>query len=180
MSARRLHSIFALTTALAFSSACSDDPGTPDAGDSSDAQIVPDAETDAGFADAAAPDAEPIPDSGPQDAGPLPDLGIVHYQSSCAPCDTQCPGGTCLTNQQQESFCADSCDSDLEGCIPGYTCLNLGQDNNPAYYCVPPGGTCIADGSGFGSPCIEDTKYCSHGLDHCQGDFHNPGYCTKS
>ncbi|MEO1231810.1 MAG: hypothetical protein AAFZ18_23165 [Myxococcota bacterium] len=140
---------------------------------------------DGGSVDVAPPDlGSPdlgLPDLGPRDAGPPPDLGVAHNAGSCAPCTGGCPGTSlCLTAQTGEAFCADRCDSDLEGCVSGFTCLNIAGAGQPAaFFCVPPNATC-RDGVGYGTPCFEDTSACLSTLDHCEGDAFAAGYCTSS
>lgn len=143
--------------------------------------------------DAGPNDAEPldlgppdlgVPDLGPLDGGPRPDVGRPFAAASCAPCGGggTCPGGgACLTNRQtNESFCADRCDDDLDGCIAGFNCLDLAPEGvPPQHYCVPPGSTC-QDGVGFGTPCYDGPSACRAGLDHCEADFFALGYCTRS
>ncbi len=149
-----------------------------------EADPVPDAELDAGPGDVGADlglDAG-VFELGPRDAGPPPDVGVLFSAASCAPCGEggACPaGGACLTAPGGESFCSDRCDTDLDGCIPGFSCLNLAADGQPeARFCVPPGATCRG-GVGFGTPCYDGADACMAGLDHCEADRFSPGYCTR-
>ena len=177
--------LLALLTFFAALGACGDADMPPDA----PGAASPDAgaRTDVGEADAAPVDLGPpdsgLPDIGPRDAGPPPDLGIAFAGASCASCgsDGSCPaGGLCLTAQTGESFCADACDADLDGCIPGFTCVNIAGEGQPARrFCIPPGATCRGS-VGFGTPCFEGTDTCVAGLDQCEADLFAPGYCTRS
>jgi len=115
------------------------------------------------------------PDTGiPPDAGVFPDAGHAFNQSACLDCDSGCAGGTCIRTGAGESFCADSCDADLDGCLAGYTCFDL----MPNRVCVPPRGTCMSNPKSFGTPCLGDTSLCFAERGACQGDLHAVGYCT--
>lgn len=139
----------------------------------------------AGRNDVAAPDTGAIdaglPDIGPRDVGQAPDLSVRFNQTSCAACvNDACPGtGVCLTAQSGESFCADRCDADFDGCVAGFTCLNIsGEGAPPQYFCLPPGTSC-RDGVGFGTPCFDNVDACIPAMNHCEGDAFAPGYCTQ-
>lgn len=124
-------------------------------------------------------------DGGPRDGGVIdsglpPDAGVLFSESSCAACDTGCPGGMCL-NTQTESFCADACGDDLDGCIDGYTCFDIAQGMGaPQYFCVPPGATCEEPATNHGTSCYGDVSACGPGMDWCEGDYFALGYCTTS
>ena len=159
---------------LACVAACGDDglpvPDAPDVGPG-----------DLGSLDVGPEDLGPMdlgpPDLGPLDAGPPPDVGSPFNSASCAPCGVggACPlGGACLT-AGNVSFCADRCDEDLDGCLAGFTCLEVGQNR----FCVPPGATCEG-ATGFGTPCYDGAAACLAGLDHCEADLFAPGYCTRT
>ncbi len=140
-------------------------PAAPDA-DPPDLGHAPDAEADAGE-----------PDSGPPDAGAL-DAGQVFREASCRDgCPDGCAPGICLTTAD-EDFCADRCDSDLSGCLAGFTCLDVGSAGRPIFVCVPPAGTCELRGIGFGTTCAGDTSACVFDREMCQGDRFAVGYCT--
>lgn len=145
--------------------ACADETEPPDA-----------APADAGRPDALAPDAASPPDAGFADAGPPPDSGVRFAQSSCEPCESGCAGGLCLSTDQ-ESFCGDACDADLDGCADGFTCFDI-SGGDGQYFCVPPAATCAPPGVRFGTSCYGDTTGCLPGTNHCEGDFHSLGYCT--
>ncbi|CAN0552626.1 unnamed protein product, partial [Laminaria digitata] len=104
------------------------------------------------------------------------DTGVLWAESSCAPCNTGCTGGTCL-NTQTESFCGDACGDDLNGCADGFTCFDITQGDGQ-FFCVPPNATCEPSSTRFGTSCVGDTTGCLTGMNHCEGDFHSVGYCT--
>jgi hypothetical protein len=154
--------------------ACGGEASAPDAAVALDAEAPADAGRDAGEP----ADSGVEPDAGvPGDAGPPPDSGVRFFESSCAPCDTGCPGGLCL-QAGGVSFCADRCDEDLDGCADGFTCFDISQGEGQ-YYCVPPGATCAPPQTGFGTSCFGDSTGCLLDMDHCQGDLHALGYCTR-
>jgi hypothetical protein len=137
---------------------------------------------DAAFPDAAEEeDAAPVDtgefDSGPQDAGPLPALPNRISEIACADCANGCSGENCLRAQTGESFCSDRCDDDLEACPEGFTCFDISGGADPQWFCVPPAATC-APSVGWGQRCIGNADACAPIANHCEGDFHNFGYCT--
>ncbi|MCA9549332.1 MAG: choice-of-anchor D domain-containing protein [Myxococcales bacterium] len=77
-----------------------------------------------------------------------------------------------------ETFCADACDEDLEGCPDGFTCFDISQGEGQ-YSCVPPGATCLPPQTGLGTSCFGDNTGCILGLEHCEGDAFALGYCTR-
>ncbi len=148
-----------------------------DGGSDDDLQKKDSGPPDLGFApDAEVPDAGEV-DTGPIDAGPLPVLPDRFSEVTCADC-AACDAALCLRASTGEQFCSDRCDTDLEGCTEGFTCLDVtGGGATPAYFCVPPIASCLG-GIGLGSRCIGDAEACLPIADHCEGDFHNFGYCT--
>ncbi len=119
-------------------------------------------------------------DAGPQDAGPSPDAGMPFVQSTCFDCFAGC---SCL-NTQTESFCADGCGDDFNGCAEGFQCLDIGNDS---WFCIPPAASCQLDGLGIGTSCFGNTEACAKpslerdGKEaHCEGDSVSLGYCTQT
>ncbi len=160
--------------AAAFCFACSDED--PPA---NDAAITSDGEVDAGIpAEAGYPDAEPT-DLGRADGGAPPEAGVVWNAVSCREC-SECANNLCLTNNAEESFCADRCDDDTTGCVTGFTCQDIGPEGNPAFFCIPPSASCIREGTGIGSACYGDNASCLALQDACEGDVHALGYCTNT
>lgn len=165
----RIRLLLALLTLATFACDGGDDEVPPaDTG-------VPDVDTGV-TSDSGLPDAG-FPDSGPEDAGPLPELPERFSEVACADCSGGCDGTLCLQTQM-ERFCSDRCDGDLEGCPEGFTCFDVSQGNEQ-FFCVPPGATC-AEGVGHGQRCIQGPSACAPVADHCEGDFHNFGYCTTT
>lgn len=176
---RRGPSFTALVPLLIALAACGEgealDVGAPvDLGIDGGVDGSPDAEPDA---------AEPadlgFPDSGvPGDAGPPPDVGLRFSEASCVACDPNgdCPGtGLCL-RAGRETFCADPCGDDPNGCVDGFACVDIGQGQR---FCVPPGGTCRPLDTGFGARCYGNTDSCLSNANFCEGDGVAPGYCTR-
>lgn len=160
-----------LLSSLLGVAACSggedDEPPVRDGGVRDGGEVV--APRDGGFRDA-----------GSTDAGPPPDSGVLWYESSCADCATGCPGGMCLT-ARGESFCADECGGDLDGCIDGYVCFDITNGMGaPQHYCLPPGTTCEPDDVNYGTSCYGDATGCGPERDWCEGDHHALGYCTTA
>ena len=153
-----------LFASIAFFASCSDELTSP----STDAGVSPDAlPVDTGV------------DAGFPDAGPPPDVGVRFASVSCAPCETGCDPSQCLRSNSGESFCADRCDEDLDGCIDGYSCVDItGGGVNPSFFCIPPNATCTAEGSGFGTRCFGSTATCDQTTAFCEGDVVSAGYCT--
>jgi hypothetical protein len=136
-----------------------------------------DAAVDAEGTGDAIPGDSAVDDSG-QDAGP-PDAGNVFHSSSCLSCESGCPGGLCVTAQTtNETYCADRCDADLNGCLAGFACVDIGPLGRPTLVCLPPGGSCRDFGVGFGTPCEGGTEWCQYDRQLCQGDILGQGYCT--
>ena len=158
----------ALTALSTFGAACSESDSTAASGLDASASIpeagptAPDTGVDAGF----------------PDSGPPPDVGARFGEVSCAPCGPGCGDGSCLTTQSGESFCADRCDDDVEACIDGFTCLNIGGDGPPAFFCLPPAFTCAAEANSFGARCYDSLATCASPMTFCDGDVVSPGYCT--
>jgi hypothetical protein len=140
----------------------------PDAGPEDTGAVA-----DAGPEDSGVPE-----DSGPIDAGPLPELPPRISEIACASCMGGCSGESCLRNANGELFCADRCDADVEACPEGFTCIDITQGMMQSF-CIPPGATCM-EGSGLGQRCVGGPEACTAVADHCEGDFHNFGYCTKT
>ncbi|MCC7386191.1 MAG: hypothetical protein IT384_30390 [Deltaproteobacteria bacterium] len=131
-----------------------------------------------GNGDAALPDAEPI-DTGPPDLG-TPDIGSVLRSSTCFDCVTGCPEGLCVT-KDREQFCLDSCATDREACLAGFSCIDIDADpGREALVCVPPAAICDQIGVGFGTPCYGDLAFCTFDRNTCQGDVLGMGYCTDA
>lgn len=126
--------------------------------------------------DSGLPDAGFV-DAGPQDAGPLPELPQRFSEVACADCEDGCDTNQCLQTQT-ERFCSDRCDADPEACPEGFTCFDVSQGNEQ-FFCIPPAATC-ATGVGYGQRCVGDSSACAPVADHCEGDFHNFGYCTMT
>lgn len=145
-----------------------------------DAAVAADARDDAasgdGPADAGFPDADPI-DTGPPDLG-VADAGTAFRETSCADCAGGC--GLCVSTQEQ-SFCVDECASDLDGCLAGFSCVDIDRDmNQELFVCVPPGAICDQFGITFGTPCSGGTGLCAFDRTACQGDVMGMGYCTDA
>ena len=170
MHGRRLILVLTAATLAACSGDDDDGDGAPrDGGVERDGGEV--ADRDGGFRDSGLP----------PDAGPPPDSGVRWFESSCADCNTNCPGGLCLTAGTGERFCADGCGDDLDGCIDGYSCVDItGGMGNPQYYCIPPNATCLPENVNFGTSCYGDTTGCGPGRDWCEADRHALGYCTNT
>lgn len=165
---------------LALAACGGDDPAGPDAG-AIDARPLdtgaPDAESPDG---AEAPDAEPdagLPDSGPPDIGSL-DAGGAFHAASCVDGCPDCGDGLCVSSGG-EQFCVDRCDSDPDGCVSGFTCLDIGAAGTPTLVCVPP-ASCEQPGVGWGTGCSEGTESCLVDRQRCQGDRAAIGICTDS
>jgi hypothetical protein len=162
--------LVALSLAVA---ACGDDE--PCDGEACGDASVSDArgESDAAAPDLSFPDAEPI-DTGPPDLG-TPDVGFALKEASCAACDV-C---SLCVNAGSERYCADACDVDLDGCLFGFSCIDIDPDmQGELFTCIPPGGFCSLAGVGFGTPCFGDLSLCYPERTFCQGDVLGMGYCT--
>lgn len=153
---------------------CGDDPEPADAGVGfADAAPLADAEAaEAGFSDAEQTDL------GRADGGASPEAGVLFNAVSCRPCD-ECAANECLRNPNtRESFCADRCDDDTTACITGFSCLDLGGEGSPVYFCLSPASSCRPNSVGLGSACFGDTSSCMYRQDQCEGDSYALGYCT--
>lgn len=157
-----------------------EDAATPDATAPSDA-----APSDGGTSDGA------TADLGPPDFGERPDVGeftVGPYfnEASCASarpggqgaCNPPCPGSGLCVSTPSEQFCVDRCGADLDGCLDGFACVDIGGAN-PLYVCVPPGASCAVPGAAFGTSCAGDEAACAPARELCQGDLHGYGYCTN-
>lgn len=170
---------YRLSVAAACLAACSE-------GEPLDAGTPLDAVVDLGVSepDAAPLDAEPEPDLGfpdsgiPGDAGPPPDVGLRFAEASCVACSPQgdCPGAGLCLRSGRETFCADPCGEDPNGCVDGFACVDLGQGQR---FCVPPGGTCRPPDTGFSARCFGSTASCLSTANACEGDQVAPGRCTR-
>lgn len=169
--ARRLPLALALLTALPLWAACSGEEVLPPSDAGEDAGLHP-------------PDAEPPPhdagevvDAGvPMDGGPPPDTGVLWSEVSCGLCDEHCGPEQCLRNAAGESFCADRCDGDRDGCIDGFACIDISQGMGQ-FFCIPPGATCRS-GASFGTSCFGGVESCGPRATHCEGEGLSLGYCT--
>lgn len=145
---------------------------------------------DAGPPDAGGADLGP-PDLGPPDFGPRPDAGTFSVgpflnQASCASaraggqgaCNPPCPGSGLCVSTASEQFCVDRCGSDLDGCLDGFACVDIGG-SSPLFVCVPPGASCVTPGAAFGTGCAGDPLACAPDRELCQGDVEGFGYCTN-
>ena len=142
---------------------------TPDTGGQLDAEPI-DRGVDVGF-----------PDAGFGDAGPPADVGVRFAQVSCGECEVACDLNLCLRNNNGEFFCSDRCDTDLDGCVDGFSCVDItGGAPQPAYFCIPPGASCVADGAGFGARCSGGISTCALPMTHCEGDVVSAGFCTTA
>jgi hypothetical protein len=170
------HRILAATLAtfLATVTACGETPAPPaDAGARDDAAAV--LEADLGVTDAEpAPDADP-PDLGAPDLGAF-DLGAAFRAEACLTCSS-CLEGTCVTSGRRR-FCADGCRDAVDGCLGGFTCLDLAPDAGGLPVCVPPQGVCDPATTGLGTVCWQSTDTCYRERSACQGDGLALGYCT--
>ena len=144
-------------------------PGPADAAlTADDARAVDAAAPDAAAADAAAPDADPI-DTGPPDLGVL-DAGSTFHEASCTSgCPDSCGAGLCVRANNVE-FCVDRCDTDRDGCLAGFSCVDITSMMQTVSVCVPPAAVCSQLGVGFGTDCFGDTSLCMTGRTNCQGD----------
>lgn len=130
------------------------------------------------------PDAHPI-DSGPADVGFLdggspPETGVRFSRSTCLPCNASCQAPALCLRSGMDSFCADDCASDRNGCPTGFACLNITRPPaDPRYFCIPPDAKCKT-GIGFGTACYEDDSSCIPLTHVCEGDSFSLGYCTES
>jgi hypothetical protein len=149
-----------------------------DASTALDAAEAPDAELGAPDAIDLTPDAHV-----PQDGGGPPETGVLWHDTSCQPCSScaRTSSAACLTvSATREQFCADSCAGNVDACVTGFTCQNIGTMAAPQLFCIPPAGSCRLPGTGEGTECFGDTATCLRTADACEGDVYALGYCTHT
>ncbi len=178
-----------LLSACLFSSDCGDETCSGAACLDAAADAAQDASPDAEASDAGHPDFGPA-DSGPRDFGPRPDAGTFVVGpyfglASCASarpaaggnCNPACPGNGLCVSTAFEQYCVDRCGTDLDGCLDGFACIDIGSTSS-LFVCVPPGTSCLVQGATFGTSCAGDESACAPARQVCQGDVEGLGYCT--